>query len=303
MNIEIRKETEKDYFETEKMVRESFWNKYQPGCNEHYMVHVMRENKAWLPELSRIAVVDGEIAGVIMYFEAKIKKTDGSEVKIASFGPLCVSHKFRAMGIGKKLMTETLPLVKAAGYPGVLIIGEPDYYPKAGFIRCKDREITDAEGNAWDAYMVYEFEKDGMHIPGIMEEPYDITDGIPPVPPADYESQFEVWNRASLPCQFEYPSPCDENNGYHLRREEENPAVFDALFAKLDCDVNGEEIRKCRTNHGFIIENGSRAGGMCVISTENEKPEVTHIWLEEDYRGKGIEEDIKETLGKGLEQL
>ena len=298
MIIEIRKETEKDYFETEKMVRESFWNKYQPGCNEHYMVHVMRKNKAWLPELSRIAVVDGEIAGVIMYFESKIKKADGSEVKVASFGPLCVTRKYRTMGIGKKLMAETLPLAKAAGYPGVLIIGEPDYYPKVGFIRCKDREITDAEGNAWDPYMVYEFEKDGMQIPGIMEEPYDITDGIPQVPPSDYENQFEAWNRASLPCQFVYPNPCDENNGYHLKREEENPAGFDTLFAKLENGVKGEAIRKEQTNHGFIIENGNRHIGMCVISTESEKPLVTHIWLEEEFRGRRIEEDIKGTLAK-----
>lgn len=189
-------------------------------------------------------------------------------------------------------------MVKLPVQSCILIIGEPDYYPKAGFIRCKDREITDAEGNSWDAYMVYEFEKGGMHIPGIMEEPYDITDGIPPVPPAEFETQFESWNRASLPCQFVYPNPCDENNGYHLKREEGNPAGFDALFAKLKNDVKGEEIRKCRTNHGFIIESGSREYGMCVISTEKEKPEVKHIWLEDKIRDKGIEEDIKTTLAK-----
>ena len=60
----------------------------------------------------------------------------------------------------------------------------------------------------------------------------------------------------------------------------------------------GKEIRKCRTNHGFIIENGSRSVGMCVISTENEKPEVKYIWLEEEFRDKGIEDDIKKTLAE-----
>lgn len=127
-------------------------------------------------------------------------------------------------------MTETLALVKKAGFPGVLIIGEPEYYPKVGFIRCKDCGITDAEGNSWDAYMVYEFEKGNMHIPGVMEEPYDITDGIPPVPPADYESQFETWTRAAVPCQFMYPNPSDENNGYHLRQGEVCGAVSGALM-------------------------------------------------------------------------
>lgn len=297
MNIEIRKETEKDYFETEKMVRETFWNKFQPGCNEHYMVHVMRNHETFLPELSRIAVVDGEIAGVIMYFKAKIKQVDGKEVEIASFGPLGVSHKYRNLGIGKKLMTETMPLVKEAGYPGVLIIGEPDYYPKVGFVRCKDRGITDAEGNAWDPYMVYEFEKNGMHIPGIMEEPYDITDRIPPVPPAEYENQFEKWMRAEIPCQFEYPNPCDENNGYHLRRAEELPAEFEAFFAKAKvAGVTAREIVANPLMAEFVIGNGNRGIGMCVISYQGAEPEVTYTYLEETFRGKGIEDDIRKTL-------
>lgn len=62
--------------------------------------------------------------------------------------------------------------------------------------------------------------------------------------------------------------------------------------------MKGEAIRKEQTNHGFIIENGNRHIGMCVISTESEMPEVIHIWLDEEFRGKGIEENIKETLAK-----
>ncbi|MCQ2983270.1 MAG: N-acetyltransferase, partial [Treponemataceae bacterium] len=303
MEIEIRKEKESEYPATEKMVRESFWNKYKPGCNEHFMVHVMRNHEAWLPELSRIAVVDGEIAGVIMYFESQITQADGTTVKVASFGPLCVSHKFRAMGVGMKLMKETLPLAKAAGYPGVLIIGEPDYYPRAGFIQCKDRGITDGEGNSWSAYMVYEFEEGSMQIPGIMEEPYDITEGIPPVPPADYESQFAKWNRAVLPCQFDYPAPCDDNNGYHLVREEENPKGFDEIFSRADgeCGAAGENaaaVRREVMNHGYLIRKGDDTIGVCVISTAEEKPAVTHLWLEESFKGKGIEDDIVATLAK-----
>lgn len=293
MNIEIRKETEKDYFETEKMVRESFWNKYQPGCNEHYMVHLMRKHESWLPEFSRIAVVDGEIAGVIMYFKSKITQADGKVVEIASFGPLCVSHKFRNLGIGKKLMEETLLLAKAAGFPGVLIVGEPDYYPKVGFIRCKERGITDGEGNSWDAYMVYESEKGSMNIPGIFEEPYDITDGIPPVPPQDYESRFENWTRAAIPCQFMYPNPCDENNGYHLRRVEEKPDVFAKLFEK-----NTSDILKNPLIAEFLIEKGERAIGICVINYEKAKPEISQIFLEEELQNKGIEEDIRNTFEK-----
>ena len=45
MNIELRLETPADYAETEKVVREAFWNVYAPGCTEHYLVHVMRSSE------------------------------------------------------------------------------------------------------------------------------------------------------------------------------------------------------------------------------------------------------------------
>lgn len=40
MDIVLRLETSADYAETEKVVREAFWNVYAPGCTEHYLVHV-----------------------------------------------------------------------------------------------------------------------------------------------------------------------------------------------------------------------------------------------------------------------
>lgn len=298
MKIEIRSETEKDYFETEKMVRESFWNKYQPGCNEHYMIHLMRKNSAWLPELSRIAVVDGKIAGVIMYFKAKIIQPDGKEIQIASFGPLCVSHKYRNFGIGKKLMEETLPLVKNAGFPGVLIVGEPDYYPKQGFIRCKERGITDAEGNSWDPYMIYEFEKNGMNYPGIFEEPYEITDGIPQNPPEEYENQFEAWTKAWVPCQFMYSNPDDKNNGYHLIRAEEKPVLFDTILKNADSSLSGEQIRQNPLMAEFVIQNEQNSIGILVINYEHQKPEITQLYLNQSFSGKGIEKDILDTFEK-----
>lgn len=296
MNLEIRKETEKDYFETEKFVRNAFWNKYQPGCNEHYMVHVMRSHETWLPEFSRIALVDGKIAGLIMYFKSKIKQADGKEIQVASFGPLCVGLEYRNSGIGKKLISETLPLVKDAGYPGVLIVGEPDYYPKIGFLRCRDRGITDAAGDAWDPYMIYEFENNGMNFPGVFEEPYDITDGIPAVPPKDYEEKFEPLNRASLPCQFMYKNPSDEENGYHLRRAEEKPAVFDLFYKDSGFSESGEVVRKDFMTREFLIEKGSDEMGMCVISIKKSKPELTHIYVKDKFLEKTIEEDVCKTL-------
>ena len=65
MNIIIRKETKEDYYNTEHMVLRAFWNLHGPGCNEHLLVHKLREAKEYLPELSRVAEVDGRIVGAL----------------------------------------------------------------------------------------------------------------------------------------------------------------------------------------------------------------------------------------------
>ena len=47
MNINdctIRLEKAEDYREVENLVRESFWNVYRPGCSEHFVIHVLRDN-------------------------------------------------------------------------------------------------------------------------------------------------------------------------------------------------------------------------------------------------------------------
>ena len=57
-SIRIRKEEEKDYERVEKITRQAFWNLYAPGCVEHYLVHVMRSHKDFVPELDLVIEVD-----------------------------------------------------------------------------------------------------------------------------------------------------------------------------------------------------------------------------------------------------
>ena len=77
----IRKERPEDYYDVEYMTKKAFWNLHVPGCEEHYLVHVLRKSGDYIPELSRIAEIDGKIVGTIMYSKAYI--LDG-ENKIAS---------------------------------------------------------------------------------------------------------------------------------------------------------------------------------------------------------------------------
>ena len=136
------------------MTRRAFWNMHGPGCNEHFLVHMLRESEDYLPEFSRVAELDGEIVGVIMYSCATV--VDGEKVhEVVTFGPLCTEPTLQNSGVGALLLAETLPLLKEAGYPGVVIFGEPDYYPKRGFVTCDHFGITDPEGKNYTSLLAY----------------------------------------------------------------------------------------------------------------------------------------------------
>ena len=59
----IRNEMERDCREVETLIREAFWNLNVPGCDEHYLAHILRSHKDFIPELDLVAELDGRIIG------------------------------------------------------------------------------------------------------------------------------------------------------------------------------------------------------------------------------------------------
>lgn len=57
----IRLENTEDHREVENLVRESFWNVYRPGCSEHYVLHVLRDDPAFIKELDFAMEQDGRL--------------------------------------------------------------------------------------------------------------------------------------------------------------------------------------------------------------------------------------------------
>ena len=56
----IRLELPTEQREVENLVRESFWNVYRPGCLEHYVLHCLRHDEAFIPELNFVMEVIDE---------------------------------------------------------------------------------------------------------------------------------------------------------------------------------------------------------------------------------------------------
>lgn len=201
-DIEIRMETKDDWYNVELMTQLAFWNKHHLGCDEHYLVHKLREDKDYLPELSRIAVKNGEIIGCIMYSKAQI--VDGLDVhEIITFGPLCVAPKWQGCGVGELLLRETMKLAENKGYKGIVIFGEPEYYPRIGFKTCDNFNITTPSGKNFDAFMGYELTKDSMK--GIKGKFYEseVFENLPKEEVEEYNKKFPKLQKLRFPGQWD----------------------------------------------------------------------------------------------------
>lgn len=130
--MKIRLEEEKDYFDVEKMVRNSFWNIYRPGAYEHYIVHELRKDPSFIKELAYVIEEDEEIIGHINYFKGKIHINNevGDAVVL---GPVAIATTHQNQGYGTKLISHTLNLAKDMDIDYVFVVGDENYYKRFGF--------------------------------------------------------------------------------------------------------------------------------------------------------------------------
>jgi predicted N-acetyltransferase YhbS len=157
-NNKIRNEEETDYERVEEITRKAFWNLYIPGCNEHYLVHVMRSHQDFLPELDLVIEVDHQVIGNIMYTKAKLVDESGEEKEILTFGPVSIMPEYQRTGYGKMLMEHSFEQAAALGYDVIVIFGNPNNYVSRGFKSCKKYNICLADGIYPAAMMVKELQ-------------------------------------------------------------------------------------------------------------------------------------------------
>lgn len=154
--IKIRNETEADYKIVEEITRKAFYNLYIPGCTEHYLVHIMREHKDFIPELDLVLELDGQVIGNIMYTRAKLVDEAGREKNILTFGPVSIMPKYQRRGYGRQLIEASFERAVSLGYDVIVIFGSPANYVSRGFQSCKRHHICSGDGKFPAAMMVKE---------------------------------------------------------------------------------------------------------------------------------------------------
>ena len=137
----IRNETEEDYPVVEDITREAFWNLHVPGCDEHYLVHIMRKHDDFIPELDFVVELNDKIIGNVMYTKARLIDETGNEKLVLTFGPLSILPDYQRRGIGKKLLNFSFSYALEIGYDAIVIYGNPGNYVSCGFKSCKKYNI------------------------------------------------------------------------------------------------------------------------------------------------------------------
>jgi putative acetyltransferase len=146
-NIMIRLEKKEEYQKVENLVRDSFWNVYRPGCLEHYVLHQLRNNPAFVPELDFVMLLneknneEGKLIGQNMFMRTTIKADDGRNIPIMTMGPICIKNEYKRKGYGKILLDYSLKKAAELGCGALCFEGNIDFYGKSGFRQASEYGI------------------------------------------------------------------------------------------------------------------------------------------------------------------
>ncbi|MEL6569263.1 MAG: N-acetyltransferase [Pseudomonadota bacterium] len=88
----------------------------------------LREYNRSLPEITRVARLDGQIIGVCRVWPIRV-----GETRALFYGPVAVAPKHQGQRLGLSITGEALEAGAAAGWPLAVLIGAPAYFGELGF--------------------------------------------------------------------------------------------------------------------------------------------------------------------------
>lgn len=199
----IRNEQKSDYRKVEEIHRSAFWNLNVPGCNEHYLAHVLRGHEDFVPELDYVCELDGQVVANVMYTKSKLVDEEGGITEILTFGPIGVKPEFQRRGIGKALLDKSFTEAVKMGYKAIAIYGNPYNYIARGFKSCKRYNVCLEKDVFPMALLVKELEPDffdGRKYYFYESAAFEISEEDAEA----FDKQFEHREKAFQPSQEEF---------------------------------------------------------------------------------------------------
>jgi len=161
--IEIRSERPEDAAAIRQVHEAAFGR-----SNEARLVEMLRRANKVI--LALVAVNDGQLVGHILFSPVTIADAPQDFVA-AGLAPVGVLPEFQKMGIGSRLIREGLLDCRRDGCDAVVVLGDPRYYSRFGFLRASDHQL-DNEYHAHEEFMVMELKEAALQeVRGMVKYP------------------------------------------------------------------------------------------------------------------------------------
>ncbi|MEV4055606.1 N-acetyltransferase [Amycolatopsis sp. NPDC049688] len=141
----IRRETPADQAAIHAVHSEAFRRDGNDPPVEAPLVDELRADGDLINALSLVAVRDSEVVGHVCCSRARLGEDTTTAVGL---GPLGVLPAHQRDGVGSALMHAVLGAADALGHGLVVLLGNPAYYSRFGFVTASDLSIT-APDPAW----------------------------------------------------------------------------------------------------------------------------------------------------------
>ncbi|MGX7091980.1 GNAT family N-acetyltransferase [Hutsoniella sourekii] len=205
--ITIRPEFPADFRQTEELVRESFWNVYQPGCYEHFILKHLRQSPDYLADLSQVMELEGQLIGQITFVKGSVDLDQGGRLPVLTLGPMAIRPDYQGLGLGKKLLDSSIDLTRSLGYGCVCLEGNPDFYGQSSFVPASQyglRHYGVPEGEAAPFFLALELQPAYLaHAAGLYQVSpvYNALEGQEAAFAA-YDATFPEREKQTLPGQL-----------------------------------------------------------------------------------------------------
>lgn len=154
-DITLRPETPKDYLDIIRLILRSFseGTPYSDGTDVLALVEEIRMSDYYIPDLSFVAELNGEIVGHFMFSKFPISPTPegGCTVNnandIVMLAPVAVHADHLHRHIGVTMLTQGIEIIRRRGYKGITVEGDFHFYNRLGFQTSADYDIHATSGH------------------------------------------------------------------------------------------------------------------------------------------------------------